>query len=672
MEVNLRPLTIKDFFGMIRRQKGWVVIILLGSIGLGFAAVMMTTPVYESTNTFFLDQGTRGSSNPNDPVGIMELPMPVLSIPNEIQKLQSDAMVRKATAEAGFNEAVIGNATPRVRAESINETNVIKVSVASTDPLLAKMVADMLPKVYSRMATDNRREAVQMSIQATSDKIKEQQSQLEEAEKKLRDYRAKYNLLPVSGLMTSRSNRVDDAEMSVEKSKTQVAVIQRQIAALEIEKSKEAGRKNTGARSVNTTAIETLKKEISDLEAERSVLLKRFLDDHPDVVALDVRIKEKKEDLRTTPRELNNDSSTNNPNIDSYNSQIAAARVQLKVAQKELSEAESWLAKAQGMLKGYQNVEGDESTMVQEVQGKKSNIESLSATLRVFQIKHQSVKDVIEEALSTGGQPAEKVKPREAQYLGIAILMGSFLAIGFAMLKDSIEDTVSSTDEIHTLTGLPSLGNIPSLPGRKGAGAIAPLNDRMLENFRVLRFNLLFSTLESPPKSIVVTSSGPGEGKTDFACNLAVAASGEGRRVILIDGNLKYPMIHKKMNIAGKPGLSDVVLGHATLDESLHPTAVPGLFVLTCGSQVQSPAELFASPAMTAFMRKLSDGSDLIIVDAPNCMSGADALVLSSVAESVLYVAKAGSTKRVAIRKGLDALRHANARVLGVAMNGAA
>lgn len=672
MEVNLRPLTLKDFFGMIRRQKGWVITILFGCIALGWVMALRTTPVYEATRSFFLDTGGGSSNNPNDPIGILELPMPALSIPNEIQKIQSPNMVQKAASDVGFSAESLGKDRPTVRASSVESTNYINLSVTSTDPQLAQSVANRLPMVYSEIATASRQEAVAKSIQATIDKIAEQQLALKEAEAKLREYRARYKLLPVPGQISSKSSRVDEAEMAVVQAKTQVAILERRIASLMVERSKESARKNTGARSENTMKMEGLKSEIANLEAERSVLLKRFLDDHPDVVALDVRIREKKRELRDTPPEISQDSSQKNPNLDNYDSQIAAARVEMKVANKQLSESEAWLLKTKSNLDNYQTVEGDESTLVREVASKTANIEDLNSTLRIFQIKQKSVKDVVDERLISGSTFAEKIRPNEVQYLGIAILMGSFLAIGFAMLKDSIEDTVTSTDEIHTLTGLPSLGHIPSLPGRKGAGAIAPLNDRMLENFRVLRFNLLFSTLESPPKSIMVTSSGPGEGKTDFACNLAVAASGEGRRVILIDGNLRYPMIHKKMNIAGKPGLSDVVLGHATLDESLHATAVPGLFVLTCGSQVQSPAELFASPAMAGFMRNLSNGSDLIIVDAPNCMTGADALVLSSVTESVLYVAKAGSTKRVAIRKGLDALRHANARVLGVAMNGAA
>lgn len=670
MEVNLRPLTLKDFLGMIRRQKGWVITILLGCIALGFAAVELTTPVYETKTSILVEQGSGGSSNSSDPVAIMELPTPMLAIPTQIQIIQSQMMQDKAFATAGINRQGLGNREPLVKVQSVNDTNVLEIAVQSTDPFLASQIASALPEEYAKYVMENRQEVVQKSISATMDKIKEQKEQLADDEEKLREYRKKHGLLPIPGKIDRKSLRVDDAEIAVEKAQTSIAIIQKQISALEEEKRKEIARKNTGAMQENTAAIESAKSEIASLEAERSVLLKDFLEDHPNVVAIDTRIAEKKKYLKSLPPYISVDSSQKNPNIENYDSQIAAARVQLQVAQKELSESQSWLVKAKSSLNNYEDVESEESTLVQAVEGKKSNIENLQATLRIFQIKHQSAKNLV--SLMALPSAPDKVKPRDVQYLGIAILLGAFVAIGFAMLKDSIEDTVTSTEEIYGLTGLPSLGNIPTLPGGKNGGAIAPLNSRLIENFRVLRFNLLFSTLESPPKSIVVTSSGPGEGKTDFACNLAVAASGEGRRVILIDGNLRYPMIHKKMNIAGKPGLSDVVLGHATLEESLHPTAVPGLYVLTCGTQVQSPAELFASSAMGAFMRKLSGSSDLIIVDAPNCMSGAEALVLSTVAESVLYVAKAGSTKRVAIRRGLDALRQANARVLGVAMNGAA
>jgi Mrp family chromosome partitioning ATPase len=124
------------------------------------------------------------------------------------------------------------------------------------------------------------------------------------------------------------------------------------------------------------------------------------------------------------------------------------------------------------------------------------------------------------------------------------------------------------------------------------------------------------------------------------------------------------------MNVSDKPGLTDVLAGHAQLEDCLHNTAVPGLQVLTSGTQVATPSEVLASLQMQEVYGRLVDGADLVIFDSPGCLGSADASVLANVAGSVLFVAKSGSTKRSNVRRGIDSLRQANAKVLGVAMSG--
>ncbi|MCC7230448.1 MAG: polysaccharide biosynthesis tyrosine autokinase [Fimbriimonadaceae bacterium] len=664
-----RQLTLKDVLGIFRRQRYWIATILIGSLCLGYAAVVLTTPVYRTTTTIAIAQ----ARSSNDPVGSVTMQGPTVSIPTQMQILQSPVMFDDKYWDKEANRIQMpanAQTLSKVKVDQVGDTNVLNINVESTDPLLAKTVAAAIPDYYKKYTADNQATDVEMARRFVETQLLAEKDGLKGAQKELQEYRNSRQLQPLEGEGGDRSKKASDAEVEVVKGETAVKLAQERLSATESERRKEAG--SMVSNSSQTTSRERfeLHNQIDDLKAQRSRLSVTFLDDNPQMVELDAQIAAKERQLKNLPKEIDTKTSLTNPDLNSYDFQIAQARIALAEAQKQLDEARRNSAKFAADLKAYQVIEPKQSELEQAVSDSKAKLLSLQNTLDALNIRKSSNAES-SNVLAAPSEP-EIVKPKDLQYLLLAFFMGAFCAVGFALLKDSVEDKVTSTDEIYGLTGLPSLGEIPQLPRRGPTTAIAPLNDRMLENYRVLRFNLLFSTLESPVKSIVVTSSGPNEGKTEFACNLAVAASGEGRRVILVDGNIRNPMIHKKMNIAGKPGLTDVVMGHATLEESLHSTMIPGLHVLTCGTQVMSPAELFASPAMTAFMRKLADGSDLVIFDAPNCGAGADALVLSNVAESVLFVAKSGSTKRTAIRKGIDSLRQVNARVLGVAMNGAA
>ncbi|MBC8065414.1 MAG: polysaccharide biosynthesis tyrosine autokinase [Chlorobia bacterium] len=669
MEVTPRPISLRDFSGLIRRQKGWVIAITLGSIALAFALVRFTTPVFQTSITILVEAGTQSRSG-NDPVEFMSLSTPTMPIPTQMQVLQSPELIQKAYDQLQIDATQLGKRAPKIKVESVNDTNVLRVSVDSTDPALAKQLADEIPDRFGQYVKDDRQEEIQKSIQFLIDKIAEQQKILDENDLALSTYRKKRNLLPVVGEIANKSQRVSDAEFKVENAKTAVAVAQKQIDALLLEKAKEKPTTSTGAKQENTMAAEGLKSQIASMEGERSALLTRVYEDHEDVVMLDRKLAAKRKELRDLPTTLSVGSSATNPDINQYDMQIAGARVQKAAAMKEQQEAQAWLDKSKRELRTYQDVEPEEKKLIDASAGKQENIEQLNTMLRSFQIRRESARELVRK-LSNPTEP-EIVKPKEAQYLAIALLMGLFVAVGFAMLKDSIDDRVTTADEIYGLTGLPSLGDIPALPRRPGALTLAGPNDRLLERYRILKFNLLFSTLENPARSIMITSSGPNEGKTEFACNLAVAACGEGRRVILVDANLRYPSIHRKMNVDGKPGLTDVIAGDALLSDSLHSTAVPGLSVLTCGTEISNPAEVLSSSGMHKLKAQLDKEADLVIFDSACCLGVADALVLSRVADSVVYVAKSGTTKRSSIRQGLSALQQANARVLGVAMNGAA
>ncbi len=193
------------------------------------------------------------------------------------------------------------------------------------------------------------------------------------------------------------------------------------------------------------------------------------------------------------------------------------------------------------------------------------------------------------------------------------------------------------------------------------------------EAYRTLRINLQFTTLDKELRSLLVTSPGPGEGKTTTLANLAVTMAQVDQRVIVVDCDLRRPQIHQLFGLENSHGLTSMMLDDAFLENPpLQPTEVSGLRILTSGPLPPRPADLLGSKRMGQVIASLCDQADIVLFDAPPVMSATDAAVLATRVDGVLLVISAGETKREHAISALERLRKINANVLGSVLNNAA
>jgi len=190
------------------------------------------------------------------------------------------------------------------------------------------------------------------------------------------------------------------------------------------------------------------------------------------------------------------------------------------------------------------------------------------------------------------------------------------------------------------------------------------------EAYRALRTNLQFSSLDRELKTILVTSAGDGDGKTTVAANLGVAMAESGKRVLLVDCDLRRPGLHEVFGLPVVPGLSNALLGESG-ELPVSTTTVAGLSVLTAGDRPPNPAELVASARLTRLLARVREEYDYVIIDSPPAGLVADAAVLASAADGVIMVVSAGRTKRDAARRAKEQLERVGARLLGVVLNNA-
>jgi capsular exopolysaccharide synthesis family protein len=300
-------------------------------------------------------------------------------------------------------------------------------------------------------------------------------------------------------------------------------------------------------------------------------------------------------------------------------------------------------------------------------------------------LRSNNIREV--DVARTPGGPAEPNIPRN---LGFAFVLGLTSGIGLAFLLEGIDNTVRTPEQAQAISGLPSLGMIPlgsknnaDSGAKAGPGLMVAASkeavelitqsrpqSQMAESYRALRTSLLLTSLGAPPKTILITSALPREGKTTTSINTAIVLAQKGVRVLLIDADLRRPSIHKTLGMGPRVGLSNVLTGGATLQQAtMRSPVLPNLYVLPAGTPPPNPAELMASVQMNDMLTQLRDQYDHIVVDTPPTLSVTDAVVLSTRADAVVLVIRSAQTTKPALRRARDILAQVNARVSGVLLN---
>ena len=574
----------------------------------------------------------------------------------------------------------------RLAISPVNRARLVMVTFDSEDPDLASKILNAHAKAFIEQNLESKYQATVVAQDFLSQQLVTLKGNLEHAEDRLQQYGRDNQLLFTEEGRSTATEKLKQLEE--EYTKAQADRIQKAAYNETIQKHDVNGLPQV----LTSERIRNLSNQLSDLKRQDAQLSVTFSPSYPARQRIGSQIAQLENEIQ-----MERDST-------------------IKMIQVEYAasvERESQLSKALQAQREIVNRTNQEiiqyNILGREVQSNQQLYDGLltrlkeagvSASLRASNIR------VVDQASA----PLTPVSPRKGMNLMIGLLLGLGIGVGFAFFMEYMDDSVKSVEDISRNLMVPALGVIPkleSLNSRRGygyghrygyfygygeygdsevatadkgnkngsakAGVDLIVHNRptslMSEAYRTIRTSLLLSSGDQVPKTILITSSVPSEGKTVTAVNAAVSLTQTGARVVLIDADMRKPRLHKILEVPDQTGLSSFLAGQAPLEDILQDTKIPNLHCIACGIRPPNPSELLSAMRMSELLTELAKSYDYVIVDSPPLSNVADGRVVSAKCDRTVMVVKAFSTSRHQVRRAIDSLMEANAELAGVILN---
>jgi non-specific protein-tyrosine kinase len=267
--------------------------------------------------------------------------------------------------------------------------------------------------------------------------------------------------------------------------------------------------------------------------------------------------------------------------------------------------------------------------------------------------------------------PTSPVKPQIPLNVALGIVAGLVVAAGLVLFMEYLDDTVKSEQDVERLAGLTTLGMVVRFGRRGSRQPVSGYGSRSpaAEAYRAIRTSVQFASMDRPGQVLLVTSPNAGDGKSTTAANLAVTMASAGKRVVLVDGDLRKPSLHQVFNLENKVGLTSALLSGNGARSCIQSSGFDNLLVLASGPLPPNPSELLSSPRMRDLVEALRREADVVVMDSPPALLVTDATLLAALADGTILVAEAGRTRSAALRQAVDGLSRATDRLLGVVLN---
>jgi capsular exopolysaccharide synthesis family protein len=677
-DVAIERRTLRDYY-IILRERVWVALPLAIAASIAFFYWQARkTPVYESVATLqfekpetvvtsqgVVDQSVRSDIDLNTYIHDIDSNRLRASViesftPDERKILQKAAVKRLPPGAAPPPAAALLGS---VDAEPVRNSYLITITVRHEDPDAAALVANRYVERfmdYLYQSVGGKNEDAVVYLKGRADQLRRD---AEDAEKQLQEYMSQHNLVSLDKSIDIVSDRLKSVNSALTNARLDMLSVEEIVK--EVAQFRQDGRDLLEISYIATHgAVPALKSQLSDAEQTQSLLLERYLEKHPKVI-------ENANKIAVTRAEL---AHAIDLAVADLNTRLSGAQDSVKSLEKEYASQETQELSLRALSVDYNSLQSRATV------AKSYYMEILDRLNQTTTFKN--LDKISLHPLDRAQVPGSPVSPNVGSILRTSVGLGILVFLGTAIGLGFIDDRVKSAWDVESFIGAHLLGIIPQLTSsrndeRFNLSDSEPGSESVNEAFLGLYSSVKIQSNLDFPKSILVTSTIPGEGKTLISCNLATCFARHGKRTLLMDCDLRRPMLHRHFSQQNATGiiswfeqsaqlegdiLTNPQLGIVKLDENL--------WLLTSGGRSKSPTELLENPVFPQLIERLKKQFDLVVIDSPPMGAVTDSMLIAERADEVIYVCRFNRAFRKHIKLYIRALREGKNEILGIVLNG--
>ncbi len=650
-----REINLLDYWRVIWGGKWTIAAIFVVVVSLVAVATFVQTPVYRAVARVEVSPRSKSIAPGSDfaQIGAGWGWLAEERYQNtQLEILQSRDIAHRVVRDLGLEQDGSLGPDPveglrsRLDVEAIPETNIIEISMEGTDPAEVQRLVNGVARAYVERN-------VEIAVESTSATLDELLRQVQPIREKIRaNEQQLLGLAREKGLYIpeSQTSTLGERISQLQKELTDVQIQRGKMEAIFNEVSRaeaRGGDYQTIPQVAGDSEIQELYRQANTLEKDLERLSVTYLDKHPKVVETRSQLEEVRRKIAAETDKI-----------------ISKIKTEYSIALQNERSLEERLTRAKEDTLDLNVASTDYKILRSEIEEDRRIYDLILARIKEIDLNQETLSNnlrILDEAVL----PPAPVRPKKAINLMAGCLLGLLLGTGTVVFMDYLDNTVKTAEDIEHFLGLHILSVVPRQ--RKDSHA------SVKEAYQTLRTSVLFSSKARSLNTLLVTSAGPGEGKTSTAVQLARHLAAAGDRVILLDADLRRPTVHAKLGIERAGGLTNYLLstdgGQAWLRYLKEVPDAPNLKVITCGPIPPNPPELFSTEKFIDLVTQLKKNFDWVIIDSPPLASLSDSLVLGSLTDMVALVIKHNENDRDLIKRSVASLRKVNANIVGAVLN---
>lgn len=664
----MADVDLRQYVNVVWRRK-WLILAIVAVVVGSVAAVMIPAPfIYRATATMLIESKDAYVVSIQDVYGAEARGLEYYQTQYEILKSRPvvakviDALALQNVPElAQYEDKIVLSRAAleerylhQLRISPVPRSHLVKISFDARDPQLAAAIANAHADAFIDTYLEAKESATHSATRWLSTRLEELRTKLTTAEKNLQAFKEREHIIDVDGFQALPARELN--EMTTKLIDARRDLSQTGNAYAQISQARNVGLdEKLAIPAIRADRIvQQLGQARADADLKVMELSKRYGPLHTKMKAA-----------------ISERASTEAALMRQVDSVMDAIKNEHEVLQGQERSIAGAVSKTQSNVQLQGRMESEYRALVREVDTNRQLYDlfnkRISETRETGDLNSANARVVEPAAI-----PLAPVSPQKTLMLVLAVILSLLIGLMLAFLLEYIDNTIKHPTDVEQRLGLPLLGIVPMLKGKKKVGLVGTAlksgKDRDFgEAIRTVRTSIALSSLERPSKTILVTSTLPSEGKTALACNLA-AAFAHSERVLLIDADLRRPSIATELDMDRKlPGLANLCAGTAALADCIKRGGTYD--VILAGAALENPQELFGSPRFGTLLSELADSYDRIIIDSPPTLPVTDVLLLANNVDALVYVVKAGATTTRSIKAGIQRVRRTPVVVLGVVLN---